>query len=291
MCYESAIKKQNHESKKLTNGETCIPKLVTEKNIEKHAAQVYTRTMFYKVQKQIKFSCFHISLGSQPIAVDGVNKYVVRDRSFDEKYYEVQFKFLESHVECSCKLFTRVGFLCRHCFYILGLWGVERMPYQFLSSRWMRITELRFSKLKFCNKLENGDGSIIRDTSKKIWTEFQGCLGSVSNDNLGLTFMLEGMRSLKISIDEKFHKCAVTKNDILQETFGVRPSGVNKVLPPHQTYTKGSRKRIVSGAELSRDGKKRKLMMCKTCNIKSYHDSRKCPNKLNGQLNKELEHT
>ncbi|XP_074376755.1 protein FAR1-RELATED SEQUENCE 1-like [Apium graveolens] len=214
MCYESAIKKQNHESKKLTNGDTCIPKLVTEKNIEKHAAQVYTR-----------------------------------------------------------------------------LWGVERIPYQFLSSRWMRNTELRFSKLKFCKKLENGDGSIIRDTSKKIWTEFQGCLGSVSNDNLGLTFMLEGMRSLKISIDEKFNKCAVTKNDILQETFGVRPSGVSKVLPPHQSNTKGSRKRIVSGAELSRDGKKRKLRMCKTCNIKSYHDSRKCPNKLNGQLNKELEHT
>ncbi|XP_074376897.1 protein FAR1-RELATED SEQUENCE 5-like [Apium graveolens] len=77
MCYESSIKKQNHESKKLTNGDTCIPKLVTKKNIEKHAAQVYTRTMFYKVQKQIKFSCFHISLGSPPIAVDGVNKYVV----------------------------------------------------------------------------------------------------------------------------------------------------------------------------------------------------------------------
>ena len=101
ICYESAIE------------------------IEKEAAQLYTRTMFYKVQKQIKASCFHISLAGQPIVVDGVSKYIVHDKTYDEKYFEVEFSFLTNNVECSCKIFTRVRYLCRHCFYCLGLLGLN----------------------------------------------------------------------------------------------------------------------------------------------------------------------
>ncbi|XP_074351949.1 protein FAR1-RELATED SEQUENCE 5-like [Apium graveolens] len=243
MCYESAIDKQIHEIKKLNDEDTCVPQCVTEKQIEKHAAHQYTRTIFYK-----------------------------------------------NEVNCSCKLFTRVGYLCRHYFYMLGLWGVERIPHQYLSTRWMRNAEKRFSKLKFENEIENINGAIIRDTSKKIWTDFQGCFGSVSNDIGGLNFMLEGMRSLKISIDDKFQSRDVPKDDILQECFGVRPSGSSTVLPLIQTNNKGSRKRIASAAELSRDGKKRKLRICKTCNTKEYHDSRKCPTKsIHHQKNSSLQ--
>ncbi|KAK1382818.1 hypothetical protein POM88_020553 [Heracleum sosnowskyi] len=173
MCYESAIDKQMHEKKKLTNGDTCVPQSITEKEIEKHAAHLYTRTMFYKVQKQIKVNCFHISLASQPIVVDGVNIYVVRDR--------------------------------------------------------------------------------IKDTSKKILTEFQSCYGKVSNDIEGLNFMLEEMKCLKIRIEEKFHKSAETKDDMLEEHFGVRPSGASSVLPPLQSNNKGNRKRILGPAEKSCD--------------------------------------
>ncbi|XP_074363991.1 protein FAR1-RELATED SEQUENCE 1-like [Apium graveolens] len=220
------------------------------------------------------------SLASQPIVVDGVNKYVVRDKSFDEKFFVVEFSFLKNDVQCLCKLFTRVGYLCRHCFYILGLWGVERIPQQFLCTRWMRNAELRFSKLKFGKETERSNGSIIRDTSKQISSEFQACFGSVSSNVDGLNFMLDGMKSLKISIADKFQIYGVTKDDMLQECFGVRPSGLSKVLPPLQSNNKGSRKRIAGPAELSCDGKKRKLRMCKTCNSKGYHDSRKCPSKL-----------
>lgn len=279
MCYECALDKQLHETKKLDNGDSCLPQPITEKEIEKHASYLYTRTMFYKVQKQIKSSCFHISLACQPTVVDGVNRYVVRDKSFDDRLFEVEFSFSNNDVACSCKLFTRVGYLCRHCFYILGLWGVERIPQQFLSGRWMKNALEKFCTLKFPNELENSSSHMIRDTSKQILSEFQGCFGKVSNDIEGLKFMLDEMKSLKTRVEGKFQNSAKTKDDILEETFGVRPSGSSTVLPPLQSNNKGSRKRIIRAGEISRDGKKRKLRMCKACNTLGYHDSRKCPKK------------
>ncbi|XP_074346818.1 protein FAR1-RELATED SEQUENCE 5-like [Apium graveolens] len=69
-----------------------------------------------------------------------------------------------------------------------------------------------------------------------------------------------------------------------------RPSGSGIILPPLQINNKGSRKRIASAAELSRDGKKRKLRICKTCNTEGYHDSRKCPTKsIHHQNNSSLQ--
>ncbi|KAK1364538.1 hypothetical protein POM88_040099 [Heracleum sosnowskyi] len=231
MCYESAIDKQIHENKKLTNGDTCVPQSITEKEIKKHATHLYTRTMFYKVQKQIK-------------------------------------------------LFTRVGYLFVDiAFYILGLWGVERIPNQFLSSHWLRNAEERFCTLKFLDDLQSSNGHIVKDTSKKILTEFQSCYGKVSNDIEGLNFMFEEMKCLKIKIEEKFHKSAASKDDMLEEHFGVRPSGASSVLPPLQSNNKGSRKRIVGPAEISCDGKKRKIKNSKSFKTLGFHDSRTCPQK------------
>ncbi|XP_063941446.1 protein FAR1-RELATED SEQUENCE 5-like [Daucus carota subsp. sativus] len=276
ICYESAIEKQIYENKKLNDGDRCIPKTITEKEIEKEAAQLYTRTMFYKVQKQIKASCFHISLAGQPIVVDGVSKYIVRDKTYDEKYFEVQFSFLTNNVECSCKLFTRVGYLCRHCFYCLGLWGVERIPYQYLCSRWMRNAEDRFCKSKFSDVMESTNVQNIRDMSKKVWTVFQGCIEYVSNNANGMQFLFDEMNSLKIRVEEKFESSRATKEDMLEECFGVRPSTITTVHPPLQSNNKGSRKRLVGPAEKSCDGKKRKLRVCKFCMMEGYHDSRTC---------------
>ncbi|KAK1360903.1 hypothetical protein POM88_045377 [Heracleum sosnowskyi] len=279
MCYESAIDKQMQENKKLTTGGTCVPQSITGKEIEKHAAHLYTRTMFYKVQKKIKVSYFHISLASQPIIVDGVNKYVVRDRSLNDKLFDVEFCFSKNDVGCSCKLFTRVGYLCRHIFLYSRSLGVERIPNHFLSSRWLRNTEERFCTLKFPDDLQSINGHIVKDTSKKILTEFQSFHGKVSNDIEGLNFMMEDMKCLKIRIEEKFHKSAATKDDMIEEHFGVRPSGASSVLPPLQSNNKGSRKRILGPAEKSCDGRKRKLKNCKSCKALVFHDSRTCPQK------------
>ncbi|KAK1356828.1 hypothetical protein POM88_050084 [Heracleum sosnowskyi] len=80
-------------------------------------------------------------------------------------------------------------------------------------------------------------------------------------------------------IEEKFHKSAVTKDELLEEIFGFRPSGASSVLPPLQSNKKGSRKRILGPVEKSCDGRKKKLKNCKSCKALVFHDSRTCPQK------------
>ncbi|KAK1396793.1 hypothetical protein POM88_006656 [Heracleum sosnowskyi] len=160
---------------------------------------------------------------------------------------------------------------------IYGLWGVERIPNQFLSRHWLRNAEERFCTLKFPDNLQGSNGHIVKDTSKKILTEFQNCYGKVSNHIEGLNFMLEEMKCLNIRIQQKFNKSAVTKDDMLEEHFGVRPSGASSVLPPLQSNNKGSRKRILGPPEISCDGKKRKMKNCRNCKELVFRDSRNCP--------------
>ncbi|KAK1355821.1 hypothetical protein POM88_049077 [Heracleum sosnowskyi] len=133
--------------------------------------------------------------------------------------------------------------------------------------RWLRNAEERFCTLKFPDDLQSSNAHIVKDTSKKILTEFQNCYGKVSNHIEGLNFMLEEMKCLNIRIEEKFHKSAVTKHDMLEENFGVRPSGASSVLPPLQSNNKGSRKRILGPARISCDGKKRKMKNCRNFSV------------------------
>lgn len=279
MCYESAIDKQLHECKRLNNGDMSVPRQVTEKEIEKDAARLYTRSIFYKIQKEIKASCYHIKLAGQPIIVNGINKYVVKDKSLNDSLFEVDLSFSTNDVSCSCHLFTRVGYLCRHCFFCLGLWGIEEIPRQFLCNRWMKNAVDRFCTLKLGSTIQDSQGYTTMDTSKKVWNEFQECMCDVSNDNNGLAFLLEEMKSLRIRVKHKVRNPRATKDDILQEIYGVRPSTSIIVHPPLQSNNKGSRKRIVGLAERSCDGKERPKRVCKTCNFKGYHDSRTCPSK------------
>lgn len=277
MCYESAIDKQIHEAKSLDNRDTSIPNPTTEKLIEKYAARLYTRSIFHKVQKEIKASCFHIQLGGQPIIVDGVNKYVVKDKFFQDSLFEVQLSFSTNDVSCSCQLFTRVGYLCRHCFFCLALWGIEEIPQQFLCNRWMKNAVDRFCTLNLGNVVGSSEGWKTRDTSKRIWNVFQRCLGDAWNDNDCMQFLLEEMESLSIRMKNKVKNPCSSKDDILQEMYGVRPSSSVTVHPPLQSNNKGSRKRIMGAAEKSWDGKDRPKRLCRTCNSLGYHDSRTCP--------------
>ena len=56
---------------------------------------------------------------------------------------------LETHdISCSCKLFIRVGYLCRHAFFCLGINGINIIPRQYVINRWLKKAVDRFSTLE-----------------------------------------------------------------------------------------------------------------------------------------------
>lgn len=78
-------------------------------------------------------------------------------------------------------------------------------------------------------------------------------MADVSYDKEGLEFLLEEMKSMRIRIKDKGKNSRAMKEDILEETFGVSPTGPVAVLLPLPSNNKGCRKRLPWPAEKSYD--------------------------------------
>ncbi|KAK1369851.1 hypothetical protein POM88_035943 [Heracleum sosnowskyi] len=240
MCYESAIEKQRYTNKKLNHEDKCMPKLVTIKPIEKDAATVYTRAIFYKVQDEIKYSV-NMELDTCTV-VDGVKKFMIKDFFVKDKLFEVDVILDTQNVTCSCKMFTRIGYPCRHAFYCLSACGIHKIPRDLLSKR---------------------------------------CVTDVSGDEDLLEYVLLELKSLRGKIQEKSKKKPTnSKSDVAERLIGVMPADVITVHPPHQSNNKGSRKRMLSSLEKSLDRRKIPTRICKICGVPALHDSRNCPLKV-----------
>ncbi|KAK1388411.1 hypothetical protein POM88_016589 [Heracleum sosnowskyi] len=189
MCYESAIEKQRYTNKKLNHEDKCMPKPVTIKPIEKDAAIVYTRAIFYKVQDEIKYSV-NMELDTCTV-VDGVKKFMIKDFFVKDKLFEVDVILDTQNVTCSCKMFTRIGYPCRHAFYCLSACGIHKIPRDLLSKRWMKNAEKMHSTLDLGenSKSDSKEGKVIAK-SQDVWFEFQGCLTDVSGDEDLLEYVL-----------------------------------------------------------------------------------------------------
>ncbi|XP_019190608.1 PREDICTED: protein FAR1-RELATED SEQUENCE 5-like [Ipomoea nil] len=124
--FDGAIDAQRVSQAKLNaEREGHFPLCQTPLLIENHAAAVYTINVFYDVQAEVvagSFSCRSVSSN-----VDGmVTRYEVQDG--DELVHTVIYDPANTVVECTCNLFTRVGLLCCHIFWVFKDRRVDSIP-------------------------------------------------------------------------------------------------------------------------------------------------------------------
>ncbi|XP_020272197.1 protein FAR1-RELATED SEQUENCE 5-like [Asparagus officinalis] len=78
--YESAMEKQRHTNARLNyEGTKSMSRMDTPLLLERDAAELYTRTMFYEVQKEIMSSCYDMSINSIS-EEDGVKIFSIKDK-------------------------------------------------------------------------------------------------------------------------------------------------------------------------------------------------------------------
>nr|KAJ0203581.1 hypothetical protein LSAT_V11C500249200 [Lactuca sativa] len=141
MDYDTTIQKQrntqmelDHETKNVVN------KFISPRSIEKHAAKVHTSTLFYEVQKEIykgSWYCHYKHVGSK----NEWELYKVEqlDKNNDlKKELEVEIKFLENDVKCTCEHFKHFTTLCRNAFNILMKLGVKEIPDDYIENCWRK---------------------------------------------------------------------------------------------------------------------------------------------------------
>nr|GEZ38392.1 FAR1 DNA binding domain, zinc finger, SWIM-type, MULE transposase domain, FHY3/FAR1 family [Tanacetum cinerariifolium] len=114
--------KNNHDSM------YTMPDLKTDLLVEKEAAELYTRTLFYDVQEEIySFLINFYALNGHE--GESHRHFVIRDTGADFEYkgvfvevkYEVNYVPSEGKINCSCLRYECYGLLCRHIFYVLRL--------------------------------------------------------------------------------------------------------------------------------------------------------------------------
>ncbi|PWA90354.1 FAR1 DNA binding domain, Zinc finger, SWIM-type, MULE transposase domain, FHY3/FAR1 family [Artemisia annua] len=164
--------------------------------IEVHAARVYTRSLFVRVQKEIiagSWLCsiktkssdegFDICIIKEEIVVpasmpdpDKINKAEDSDNDVEEinlyekatREYKVLHNTSDDSVVCCCQLFVRCGILCRHVICVFKNCNVQKIPNQYLLRRWLRDLippGLRRKKNRYGEKNENVANLVVQATS------------------------------------------------------------------------------------------------------------------------------
>ncbi|KAJ9565451.1 hypothetical protein OSB04_001417 [Centaurea solstitialis] len=260
---------------------STVPRMCSPSKLEIHASTVYTRKIFFEVQKELIKAVWFC--GWDGISkVDGKHIYVVTHKNKSSevvaKYTVVQDKS-EMTVDCSCNLFVRMGILCRHALkvllnddldcipdkYILRRWRCDLIPPQWLPAR-VRYGEVDIEKERLMAK-----AFVIIDRM----------IGRVRNEKELLQNVVEKLNVM----DEELEAVVPLKprherrKEVIQELVGVHKSDAFDILPPSGISNKGSGKgkRLKSVREREGEKAKKAKRLCRTCNDKVRHDSRNCP--------------
>ncbi|KAK1356997.1 hypothetical protein POM88_050253 [Heracleum sosnowskyi] len=245
--FETAMNKQHHVNSELNHkSDVVFPSTDIELILEKEAAELYTREMFYKFQKQVKETCYHLA---------------IKDRSG----FEV--KKLVVYDPKSVKNFEVVH----------TLESKKKIPRHLLLNRWMKNAEKNASRV-FTTKYDDKEtfDMIVND----ILFDFNSCIGLAGDDKEALDFVKIDIKDTKHNLQDwkfKSNQINLTKKSVVEKLIGTEIPDRIIVQPPNEFRNKHfGTKRIRSAAEKATLLDEKARRNCSYCNEESFHDRRNC---------------
>ncbi|XP_020258620.1 uncharacterized protein LOC109835032 [Asparagus officinalis] len=216
----------------------------------------------------------------QYIGRRGVGRFIrIKDKKRHGKIFEVKHAYLNNDVQCTCRLFEKIGIVCRHGFFALNQADVTKIPRHLVVNRWTKGAEMRHS-LQFkeiseqCNAIE-----VTNRKLNDIWYDFQSCVSLAGLDGERLDYLEGKLKELKHSLRESSWKFDTqNKNDVMEFFIGPKIPAEVIVKPPIEGRNKGCGRRIVGDYEKSITQRKKKVpRLCNMCKKIDFHDARTCP--------------
>ncbi|XP_074271361.1 protein FAR1-RELATED SEQUENCE 1-like [Silene latifolia] len=224
--------------------------------------QKSTLQQFSAFQKEVQAACYSCCVGDKekdktyPILYTNIIDQV------RNKTYKVGFKKDDVSVVCTCKKFERHGILCRHALCVFKDRGIQKVPSDYLLSRW--------SKLATYQPIVGPNGQLLADcTSMDVQKNKVELLG----------ILREFKERVKNASDESGNTGIAKvkdKNAEIGILLGISIPSEIKVLPPRQCKNKGSEKRLISQRERAGEVNKKALRKCRASGEMVNHDSRNC---------------
>ncbi|GKB47271.1 FAR1 DNA binding domain, zinc finger, SWIM-type, MULE transposase domain containing protein, partial [Tanacetum coccineum] len=304
MSYESAMERQRYRQEKLDfNTIDAAPKCITQLDIERHAARVYTRTMFLIVQTEINEGCWNCTI--QGLNIDeGCETVIIRDKKPNEnkslfnkkkekkgkeeekktqtaRDYKVLRNIEDGSVVCTCRNFLRYGFLCRHIFCVFKNREINVIPKQYILRRWTRDIippDLRRQKNRYGEKnvtierLTNEANFLVDDT-----------LFLLSKDEGKMGTYVENLKKLLDDVKADMpNPPSRDTGDVIEGIFSITKTNEIEVQNPTKAVNKGEHlkkgERLKSEREKAITGAKKKVRPCGFCKVKTNeHTKTTCP--------------
>ncbi|XP_074297493.1 uncharacterized protein LOC141628221 [Silene latifolia] len=177
-----------------------------------------------------------------------------------DRIFKVRFDLRSTDAVCECKLFERIGLLCRHIVWVYKGKGIGRIP----------------SKL-------DSNGNVIEDSYMatsdnshlcNVWSEFRHIVGVLKTLPAEHT---EELASLLVEFRQKLCIEPLTKDQEMDILLGCSSSSEVTIHPPEQARNKGSGKRLKSAKQQAIDKAAKPKRLCAYCKERVTHDRRTCP--------------
>ncbi|XP_074314034.1 uncharacterized protein LOC141649236 [Silene latifolia] len=239
-----------HEGAMIITNDHSFPELKTELPIEKHGAIIYTHAVFKVFQEEV--------MAADSCGVDDFEKEEhvriihVIDAETD-RIFKVRFDLRSTDAVCECKLFERIGLLCRHIVWVYKGKGIGRIP----------------SKL-------DSNGNVIEDSYMATsitsfvqrMVEFRRIVGVLKTLPAEHT---EELASLLVEFRQKLCIEPLTKDQEMEIHWAAarRPKSLSTLRNKHATR---ARKRLKSLNNRPLKKRKAKEAMCILCKERVTHD-------------------
>ncbi|XP_074289202.1 protein FAR1-RELATED SEQUENCE 5-like [Silene latifolia] len=281
MRFQTAMDAQRWKySKVMADDKNCYPKLTTPLLLEKQASEFYTIVIFYIFQVEVQAACYTCGHLPSPNASGADDNISIIDREKDKEY---KVDLSDNKFSCSCKMFERIGILCRHILWVLKDRGFDHIPKEYLALRWSKSatshplsTVVGKTVLADCVSIESRQNNI-----SELWSEVFSAVSLVEDSEEHSDALFQWLRSFneKLIISIKSGMSKDKKAEIEMLLGSKIPTEVT-VLPPEKCKNKGSGKRITSNKEKAVLENAKPLRKCRACGEMSNHDSRNCPTRL-----------
>ncbi|XP_074299194.1 protein FAR1-RELATED SEQUENCE 9-like [Silene latifolia] len=140
MRFQSAMDQQRHTQKSLDkDSDQSLPQTKTLLSLKVHASTIYTHALFYEFQQQCVDSLNSCSSGDS--SRECSTRFMDVEDSIFHKTYTVALNLETFDATCSCKMFERKGYICKHIIWILSGKGAKKIPDKYLLSRWTKNTK------------------------------------------------------------------------------------------------------------------------------------------------------
>ncbi|XP_076932256.1 protein FAR1-RELATED SEQUENCE 5-like [Bidens hawaiensis] len=117
---------------------TTSPPMLTQLPFELHALQVYIETIFKDVQEKIYKGLYRCSCERVEYVYE-TKIHFVKHTNKDKRLvgeFKVTNNTEENSFKCSCMLFTRISYLCKHLFCVFKANLIEKIPDRYIHTRW-----------------------------------------------------------------------------------------------------------------------------------------------------------